>query len=623
MHFVKPEFLWALFFALMPVVLHFVRGGRPRVIEFSSTMFFSAASEEFVRARRLSDLLTLLLRIFIIAAFAIYLAEPVLDGAGASTQEINRDIVILLDNSPSMTESGLSEARKIILRAIENAAAGKKLTLIAADGSILIPPTDVGLARAELGKAAIDYSIAPASVNSASAEIFAQTLGDPAKLAILSSPGIPELPGGWLAIRVESDSSQETIIENDSLTSVPGRSFRLCVIRSGAAEERSVSLSSDRGVFELLREPGVAEVKRYSVTLSPEVAGSLTGSVDGAPLTIASKPPIDVFLFADEYSAGSRDLVQSILSAGEGGSLFRVNPPEGDASSRRVIFVFGDLPAADRERFSRLRIPGSTVTLMPSRAEYGFRNLRSFAPFEIGGVEEGRWTASAGVVDFIRKSASLSDRGDLGASVSTFFRRVNVTPVGRGDVIATFSDGTPLVVESGGFKIVASAFENLDTLSRWSDPDPVFLFSFVTALAESSVRETRMKSLYRLGETFAREGIGGASLVLVGVDSGLNLESKPGAGISLPLRHRTDVGRYKLFIRFENEVLLDGEFTVALPKFARSEPESAEPEVSADEFDIGALSSPGKESSLALSIFLALLALLALEPLASAKLLRL
>ena len=103
MAFLNPLFLFGLFAAAIPLMIHLWSRRQAVTVDFSSLMFLVAAHRQNVRRLQLKQLLILLLRMLIVALIALALARPFLTlGLPLASIRAKTDVVIVLDNSYSM-----------------------------------------------------------------------------------------------------------------------------------------------------------------------------------------------------------------------------------------------------------------------------------------------------------------------------------------------------------------------------------------------------------------------------------------------------------------------------------------------------------------------------------------
>lgn len=125
MTFLAPWFLLGLLSVTIPLILHLRRSRRTQKIVFSTTQFFD---EDFIRSARrarIQDLLLMILRMALLAFFALALAQPLVRSRGlAGLLGLGGDarrVGIVLDDSASM--GALSERGVLLERAKAGALA--------------------------------------------------------------------------------------------------------------------------------------------------------------------------------------------------------------------------------------------------------------------------------------------------------------------------------------------------------------------------------------------------------------------------------------------------------------------------------------------------------------------
>ena len=108
--FLNPLFLAAMAAVAVPIALHLLHRRNPKPIPFSTLRFLQAAVARTRRARRLTQILVLLLRVLIIAALAAAFAQPRIR-AGRWLPEGARTVVLVIDSSLSMHTRDGGQAR--------------------------------------------------------------------------------------------------------------------------------------------------------------------------------------------------------------------------------------------------------------------------------------------------------------------------------------------------------------------------------------------------------------------------------------------------------------------------------------------------------------------------------
>jgi len=110
MRFIYPEFLPALVFISIPILIHFLHFKRYKTVYFSQVNFLKAIKEETKKKSNLKQLLMLLSRIFAIVALVFVFAQPYLPTNTQERKSARKMVGLYVDNSFSMkneSESGL------------------------------------------------------------------------------------------------------------------------------------------------------------------------------------------------------------------------------------------------------------------------------------------------------------------------------------------------------------------------------------------------------------------------------------------------------------------------------------------------------------------------------------
>ncbi len=103
--FIHAGLLWLGGGAVLPLIIHLLSRQRPKVIRFPAVRFVRRSRQRSVRRTRLKHLLLLLLRMALIALFALLIARPILGpAAGAADGELATTpaVVLIADDSMSM-----------------------------------------------------------------------------------------------------------------------------------------------------------------------------------------------------------------------------------------------------------------------------------------------------------------------------------------------------------------------------------------------------------------------------------------------------------------------------------------------------------------------------------------
>lgn len=138
-HFLHPEFLYALTLLAIPVILHLFNLKKYKKVYFSNFNFLEALQQQRKNSSRLKNLLLLLLRLLIISCIVIAFAAPYINPEHKSVpQPEKRQVIIYADNSFSMTNSGsqsslFEESKKYLLDIINTYPAGTVFRLLTND----------------------------------------------------------------------------------------------------------------------------------------------------------------------------------------------------------------------------------------------------------------------------------------------------------------------------------------------------------------------------------------------------------------------------------------------------------------------------------------------------------
>ncbi len=105
MNFIYPNFLWALFFIAIPIIIHLFYFRRYKTVYFSNTSLLSEVKDERSSRNKLKHLLVLLSRILAIIFLVLAFAQPFFKSS--EKQKIGeKQVSIYIDNSFSMKAEG-------------------------------------------------------------------------------------------------------------------------------------------------------------------------------------------------------------------------------------------------------------------------------------------------------------------------------------------------------------------------------------------------------------------------------------------------------------------------------------------------------------------------------------
>ena len=119
MRFVYPEFLWALFALLIPVIIHLFNFRRYNTLYFSSLQFIRHGEQTSNTTQRLMKILILVLRLLAFSLLIIAFAQPYFPFKSGKNTGGDDFLAIHIDNSFSMTMKGvegelLSESKEAV-----------------------------------------------------------------------------------------------------------------------------------------------------------------------------------------------------------------------------------------------------------------------------------------------------------------------------------------------------------------------------------------------------------------------------------------------------------------------------------------------------------------------------
>ena len=104
MQFVRPEFLFALFALIIPIVVHLFQLRRFKRQEFTNLAFLETIKHQTRKSAILKKWLILCLRLFALGCIVLAFAQPYF--SNHTTKGTTAEIVIYLDNSFSMQALG-------------------------------------------------------------------------------------------------------------------------------------------------------------------------------------------------------------------------------------------------------------------------------------------------------------------------------------------------------------------------------------------------------------------------------------------------------------------------------------------------------------------------------------
>lgn len=137
MKFLHPNFLWALLFLAVPLIIHLFYFRRYKRIMFSNTKFLSEIKDEQATKNKLKHLLVLLARMLTILFLIFAFAQPFIP-SNDSVDSSEKLVAVYLDNSFSMETEGkgyllFDEAKTGAQKLIEAYADNNKFQILSND----------------------------------------------------------------------------------------------------------------------------------------------------------------------------------------------------------------------------------------------------------------------------------------------------------------------------------------------------------------------------------------------------------------------------------------------------------------------------------------------------------
>lgn len=102
MKLLYPEFLYALFFLAIPIIIHLFNFRKYKVIRFPQLRFLQEIQQQSSSTSRLKHLLVLFSRILAITALVLAFAQPYIPASDSEVQQGKKGVSIYVDNSFSM-----------------------------------------------------------------------------------------------------------------------------------------------------------------------------------------------------------------------------------------------------------------------------------------------------------------------------------------------------------------------------------------------------------------------------------------------------------------------------------------------------------------------------------------
>lgn len=161
MQFQNPQFLWALFALLVPIVIHLFNLRRYKTVYFSDIRFLKEVQQDSRKQRKLKEWLVLASRLFALTALVLAFARPYLPNENQATQ--TKNTIIVLDNSASNVVgvgqfSPLERNRQMALALLKKLPADAQVALIHASSQQINFSTTAVVAQEVESILAVDQS---------------------------------------------------------------------------------------------------------------------------------------------------------------------------------------------------------------------------------------------------------------------------------------------------------------------------------------------------------------------------------------------------------------------------------------------------------------------------------
>ena len=123
MNFLYPEFLWALFSLLVPVIIHLFHFRRFKKVYFTNVRFLKQLKNESESTSKIKNLLILISRLLALTCLVFVFAQPFIRKNKSNTKTGSKAVSIFIDNSFSMEaenkngmlfEQSKNKAREIV-----------------------------------------------------------------------------------------------------------------------------------------------------------------------------------------------------------------------------------------------------------------------------------------------------------------------------------------------------------------------------------------------------------------------------------------------------------------------------------------------------------------------------
>lgn len=514
MNFLSPLYLVAALAALVPLIIHLLHRQRARIQVFPSLEFLRQMMRKRTRRFQLKQILLLIARMLILLFIALALARPTITGGRAVKSHLPTTAVLILDDSYSMQRQ--EAGRRLFDLAVEKASdlleffdRKDEIHLLTASdpGGNLTPTGPAGPDRLRELLREVECSNRPTDLTSPlrqAAAILSESTNPNREIYVISDMQ----KTGWAGLTEDlelgdqgENGKQETgikVMAVDLATSETNACVKEVGFRIPAGSDDLEMEAGFQGfnqtdpqsrIVEIFLRGGLMEravftpgdlAREKEAFRIPAFEGFLWGEVAMAEDAL----PIDDRRFFALPSrrrsvgiVGDGYYVATALSPGGGGGFRPMRIEEGTVN-RQTLGRLDILIADNVARFTPLEIEaiseflkggGSLMIFLGSRVDIGAYNRNLFPEIggpRIDGVSEGGQSGfytidrvDHGHTIFAKFKPDESPFGD-----TRFYQFMRTDP-GEGRVIATFSDGSPAIIDSGNRVLVFTSSADI----AWND----------------------------------------------------------------------------------------------------------------------------------------------------------
>lgn len=418
MNFLNPFFLIGLLAVAIPIVIHLINLREPKKVYFSTLAFFNSLKKSTFRRIRIKQYLLMALRTMAVLLLALALARPFLPagvGGAAGSGDTPRAIVLLMDNSPSMSRIGASgplidQGKEIANNIIAGAGNRDRFIVATTNGSVdMTALTGPARARELIGE------VEPVNQGNYTTDVVRllsrQLMQAPMREAVIyiisdgqksQFAGLEKLRDDELAgdkpVSVQMVKLQQAGQQNLAVTSLslrnhmlsPNSSFVLQAevknVGDVAASNQFVSLETEgrmAGQYQVMLEPGQSEEFLFEVSPSGkrEVEGRIILEGDEVTydnsryFTVHIPEAHSVLLINEEENTEFQSYLKTALEASQqtNSQIDIETRPVSDANSVRWsdydVVVLDGLPQVPEYWFDELQQfvqDGRGVLFLPS-----------------------------------------------------------------------------------------------------------------------------------------------------------------------------------------------------------------------------------------------------------------